>query len=204
LARTGFSFTVNIFYSWPIFILPMRFSLAVFTLLFTSVLDAAGLPAFDRRVNFLQDVLIFDAPAFQNPVNPDETLVSLQSFAFLPQIDLSGASSLIEKALNAVGVDVGDSIDTALERVKLLAAVGLPGVDVDLNVEGCSSPAQLSGTAGLPDLGLALQNVSLGQCQATGKLVGQLTTTGISSRNFTDSVFFSPPDGFGVISGGLW
>jgi hypothetical protein len=165
---------------------------------------AAAIPTHrpSRRINPFQDVLLFDAPAFQDPANPGQTLVALQSFVSLRQIDLGVLTSGVEKALSALGLDVGDKISSVMDRIKLFGAIGLPGQDVEVNVSGCGTKAILSGTSGLPDLGMALQNVTLGECSSDAKqLDGVVEVSSIDDREFTAKIFSSPPDGFGVISG---
>lgn len=153
-----------------------------------------------RGINVLEDVLLFDAPAFQDP-NTNETLVGLQSFVFLRQIDLTPFSSAVSSALSKVGIDVGDKIAQVLDRTKLLAAIGRSGQEVEVNVDGCSTVATLSKTSALPDLGMALQNVSVGQCSSTAALTGQVKLSVIDTRKLQATIFPSSPDGFGVISG---
>ncbi|EEB88328.1 hypothetical protein MPER_13890, partial [Moniliophthora perniciosa FA553] len=82
-------------------------------------------------INFLNNVLVFDAPAFQDPANPGNTLVDMQSFVFLKQLDLGPLTSVVGDALEGLGLDVGDKIDGALERIKLFAAIGLSGKEVE-------------------------------------------------------------------------
>lgn len=84
----------------------MRLSFATFL----SVLVTSTVAVPTKRVNLLQDVLLFDSPAFPDPANPGQTLVALQSFVSLRQIDLGFLSSGVEAALNGLGIDVGDKI----------------------------------------------------------------------------------------------
>ncbi|KAK7040705.1 hypothetical protein VNI00_009611 [Paramarasmius palmivorus] len=145
-------------------------------------------------INFLNDVLLFDAPAFQDPANPENTLVDMQSFVFLKQLDLDPLTSVIENALEGFGLDVGGKIDSALERIKLFAAVGLSGKEVEVSVDGCSETATLPKTS----LGVVTSSVSVGQCDAATEFKAEAV-----DNDFTPDVtiFPSSPDGFGVISG---
>lgn len=152
-------------------------------------------------VNILDDVLVFDAAAFPDPANPGNTLVSLQSFVSLRQIDLGPLTSSISAGLEALGLDIGDKISTVEERIRLFGAIGLSGKTVDANIGGCSTPVTLNETSGLPDLGMVLQTASLGKCGGGKELVAQVKSSGFDSRTFNATVFNAPDSGFGVISG---
>lgn len=180
----------------------MRF--AAFTLVATVLVTSTmAIPTHrpSKRVNVFQDVIVFDAPAFQNPANPAETLASMQSFVFLRQLDLGVLASGVESALEALGFDVGDAISGVMDRLRLFAAIGLPGQEVKVDVNGCSTQAALAETSGLPDLGLFFGNVALGQCGAGDVLSASVDVSSFDTRTFTADIFPSPPDGFGIISG---
>lgn len=153
-------------------------------------------------VTVLDDILVFDAAAFPDPANPGSTLVGLQSFVSLRQLNLdpllSGVTSVLKSTL---GLDIGDKISTVGERIKLFGAVGLSGKAVVVNIGGCGQVAELPGTSGLPDLGMVLGNVSVGQCQDSKELTGQVNLSSLDSRQRTTTIFNSPDSGFGVISG---
>lgn len=151
-------------------------------------------------VGVLDDVLLFDAPSFPDPADPGNTLVSLQAFVSLRQIDLGALTTGVEAVLKAIGLDIGDKLSTVEERIRLFGAVGLAGKNVQVDVGGCDQQASLAGTSGLPNLGMALQNVSVGACGGAKEFTAQVTTSGLNSRKFGASVFPSPNSGFGVIS----
>ncbi|KAG6902734.1 hypothetical protein C0995_012398 [Termitomyces sp. Mi166 len=151
-------------------------------------------------VGLLDEVLLFDAPAFPNPANPSNILVAQQAFVYLDQIDIDPIVSGVQAVLNSLGLNIGDSLTNVEERLKLFAAVGLPGKTVKVDVDGCSQQEQLSGTSGLPDLGMALQNVSIGSCSAAKELSAKVKLSFLDTRTFSATVFPSPDSGFGVIS----
>ncbi|KAF8065136.1 hypothetical protein FPV67DRAFT_171095 [Lyophyllum atratum] len=151
-------------------------------------------------VGVFDDVLLFDAPAFPDPANPANTLVGLQAFVSLRQIDLGALTTGVEAALKAIGLDVGDKISTVQDRIRLFGAVGLSGKNVKVDVGGCNKQAQLPGTSGLPDLGMSLQNVSIGACGKAKEFTAQVAGSKLDSRKFSATVFPSPNSGFGVIS----
>lgn len=150
----------------------------------------------NHDINVLDDVILFDAPAFQNPANSAETIVALQSFVFLREINLHPLRSAIASALSKIGVTVDDKVATAAERLKLFAAIGVHGT-VKATVTGCSSTSVLS----VPSHGLALGKISLGHCSSGSQFTAQVKTSAMDSRTFHATIFDSTPGGFGVISG---
>lgn len=152
------------------------------------------------RTSLLEDVLVFDAPAFPNPTQAGSVLVQQQAFVSLRSIDLSVVTSAIEKGLNALGIDIGDKLTTLQDRIKLLGAVGVSGKDLTLKVEGCSEALSLSSTSGLPDLGMVLKNVSAGQCGDGKVFNAKVDTSFLDNRDIKSRIFNSPDSGFGVIS----
>ncbi|KAG7442903.1 uncharacterized protein BT62DRAFT_954366 [Guyanagaster necrorhizus] len=137
------------------------------------------------------EVLLFDAPAFQDPNNASNSVISLQSFVYHKQIDLTTLTNTLTAWEN------NGSIDKAVERLKLFAAVGVPGVSLSVDVAECSEQATLSATSGLPDLGLAVTNASIGRCEGGNTFTGTLLNNG---DTISTTIFSSGTDGFGVIS----
>jgi len=185
----------------------MRFTLSFLTLGLAAVEFAHALPRAyqqpSRRgsVNILDDVLVFDAPAFDDPANPGNTLVQLQAYVSTRQIDLlqpllSGVSSLLNKTL---GLDISADTDRVADRLALFTTIPLGGKDVTVNVGGCGDAASLPPTVD----GMAIQNLTLGACQsatAGGTALGTVKLSAIDSRSSNFTVFPSSADGFGVIS----
>lgn len=182
----------------------MHFSTTLLNLVFAAVFVNARPTqrALFESVSLLDDALVFDAAGFPDPAKPGNTLVGLQSFVSLRQIDLG---SLIDKAgsllESTVGLDIGDNTQTVEDRIRLFGAVGLPGKKVEVKVDGCGNSAKLGPTSGLPDLGMALQNVSIGQCGGGKALSAKVKLGSLDKRTITATVFNSPDSGFGVISG---
>ncbi|KAJ6539626.1 hypothetical protein B0H19DRAFT_961534 [Mycena capillaripes] len=184
----------------------MRFTLSFLTLGLAAVEFAHALPRGyqqpSRRssVNILDDVLVFDAPAFDDPANPGNTLVQLQAYASTRELSLapllSGISDLLNKTL---GLDLGDNGATAADRLALFGTIPLNGKQVKANVNGCATAASLPPTDG----GMAIQNLTLGACGAnfdSASALGKVSLSGIDSRDLNFTVFPSSADGFGVIS----
>lgn len=155
-------------------------------------------PSRRSSVNILDDVLVFDAPAFDDPANPGNTLVQLQAYVSSRELSLepllSGISGLLNKTL---GLDISNSTDRAAERLALFGTIPLSNKDVTVNVNGCGDAASLPPT----DSGMAIQNLTIGACNGTVSTLGTVKLTGIDSRNTNFTVFPSSADGFGVISG---
>ncbi|KAJ8508513.1 hypothetical protein ONZ45_g9222 [Pleurotus djamor] len=192
-------------------------SLTSLSLLFLSVsLPALALPtqpearAIFPSIGLLDDVLLFDAPAFVDPSNSNNLIASVQAFVSLRQVSiaplLSGVQSLLKDKFQ---LDVGDKLTRVEERLRLFAAIGQSGKDVNIKVGGCSGAAGGQGatvgkTSKLPDLGMVLGTARLGSCaQQGGAFNGAVEVSGsiISSpRSFQNTIFPSAPDGFGVIS----
>ncbi|KAJ7368601.1 hypothetical protein DFH08DRAFT_29640 [Mycena albidolilacea] len=181
----------------------MRSALSFFTFGLAAVELTNALPrayqAPSRRssVNILDDVLVFDAPAFDDPANPGNTLVQLQAYVSSRELSLepllSGISGLLNKTL---GLDISNSTDRAAERLALFGTIPLSNKDVTVNVNGCGDAASLPPT----DSGMAIQNLTIGACNGTVSTLGTVKLTGIDSRNTNFTVFPSSADGFGVIS----
>lgn len=174
-------------------------------LVFTTV---HGLPTTSERrgildeVGVLEDILVFDSPAYPDLANAGNTLIDLQSFVSLRQIDLGGLTAVISAALTTLGMNVGDKLGNLHERVKLIGAIGLPGKSTTVTVAGCSSTVKTGESSG-SDLGVSLRTgVPLGTC-GTGREFESTATLGglFNSRTVKASVFSSPDSGFGVISG---
>ncbi|CAA7268768.1 unnamed protein product [Cyclocybe aegerita] len=175
-----------------------------------AILSANALPAADRAaaeqrgllddIQITDDLIIFDSPAFPDPNNPGNTLVQLQSFASLRQIDLGVVSSAVSAFLGTLGVDVGDSLNTLQERIRLLGAIGLPGKSATISVSGCVNEVETGETSGLPNLGMSIATASLGDCGSATELTGTASLTFLDNRKISGSIFASPDSGFGVIS----
>ncbi|KAJ6618738.1 hypothetical protein B0H10DRAFT_1227777 [Mycena sp. CBHHK59/15] len=149
-------------------------------------------------VDILDSVLVFDAPAFEDPAVPGNTLVELQAYVSTRELDLGPLLSGISSLLESIGLDIGDAIDTVADRLALFGTIGLSGKDVTAKLNGCSSPATLSATA---SGGVTFRNVSVGACGSTGAtILGKVSLSAIDSRNVDFTVFPSSATGFGVIS----
>ncbi|KAJ7653467.1 hypothetical protein B0H17DRAFT_1147058 [Mycena rosella] len=181
----------------------MRFSLSFVTLGLAAVEFALALPKGYQQpgrrssVNILDDVLVFDAPAFDDPANPGNSLVQLQAYVSTREVSIaplvSGIGSLLDKT---IGLNISEDIGRATDRLALFATLGLSGKDVTVNVDGCGNPASLPATA---TGGMAIQNVTMGACAST-EAVGTVNLTSLDSRTLNFKIFPSSPDGFGVIS----
>ncbi|KAJ3536706.1 hypothetical protein NMY22_g5912 [Coprinellus aureogranulatus] len=147
----------------------------------------------------LDNVLLFDAPAFPDPQNSSNTIAEVQAYVSLRTPNLSIATGPITALLSTFGIEVGSQLATLQDRVKLLASVGLPGKKVQVTVPGCSQNGTLPSTS-ITDLGLASAGVSLGACASGRELEATVVPGALDSRKVTASIFPSANSGFGVIS----
>ncbi|KAF7301896.1 DUF2183 domain-containing protein [Mycena indigotica] len=174
------------------------FSLVSLALTATTTVNALprGYQPPDKRsavIPFLNNVLVFDAPAFNDPAKPGNTLVQLQAYVSLPQLSLAPALNGLSAMLKStLGLDI--DLDRVPSRLSLFATVPLNGKDVTVSIDGCSQSAKLQSTA---QGGMAIQNVSLGAC-GSGEAVAFGKVKSDSDAKFR--IFPSKPDGFGVIS----
>ncbi|KAJ3495715.1 hypothetical protein NLJ89_g10583 [Agrocybe chaxingu] len=153
------------------------------------------------RSPITDDLLIFDSPAFPDPNKAGNTLVALQTFTSLRQLDLGVATAAVTAFLKTLNIDVGNSLNTLQERIKLFGTIGLPGKHATIEVPGCSTSSVETGdSSGLPDLGLSISTLSLGNCGSTNELTATADLTSIDKRNIQGTIFSSPNSGFGVIS----
>ena len=180
-------------------------------LLFLAVLSARSISAVPQapepqsgllnRVLITDDVFLLDAPAFDNPASPGETLAAVQAFVFLRQVlPIAPIANLIRQVLGDAGVNVADAAVRIEERARFFVAVGLPGKVVSIKVEGCSRVGTTSPTA-LRDPGQTLSTVSLGTCTSQKVLSASVELTSADSRIIRASFFKSTNSGFGIISG---
>ncbi|KAL0570650.1 hypothetical protein V5O48_011317 [Marasmius crinis-equi] len=168
--------------------------------LFSLALFHAAASAADCDPSSFSEVLLFDSPAYQDPANAQDTIVNVQSYVFLRQLDIDGLTTLVNGALQKVGMDVPQQLlNRALDRLKLFAAVGLPGQEVTLTVPGCSQPATLPRTD-LINAGMVTGAVSVGQCASADGNLYNADIQGVNSLTPNVTIFSSRPDGFGVIS----
>jgi hypothetical protein len=170
------------------------------------VTSAFAVPTFKARdLSPLEDVLFMDGLAYQNPNSPEETLASLQSFVFVREIGLGPLKGIVSDAFEAIGLDIGDQIESVLNQLSLFAAIGLGGKELDITLEGCSpTSVSLEETEGLgSDLGIVVNDaLPLGNCGEVDELIATTRAKGFfEPRTYTSRIFSSDPDGFGVISG---
>lgn len=176
------------------------------SLLLSAILaqQALSAPTLRQRQIFdsitpLDSVILFDSPAFQDPENPNNLITSFRSFVSLNQIEFDFVAEALTDFIEGLGIEVGDAINILEDRAQLFGAIGLPGKEVTVKVEGCSE-VELVETEFFPNLGMLERNVSIGAC-GTGPLKAEVDLSFIDGRSFEGVVFPSSPDGFGIISG---
>lgn len=153
--------------------------------------------------NSVNDVLVLDAPAFQDG---SSMKASIQAFVSLRPISLSPIVKAFSSALENLGLVIGDKLENLEERVRLFGAVGLEGKQVKLRIDGCDGEAIIRGTSGFPDLGMMLKTVDIGSScgtslQGNDEVNAKVELAPTDKRDISTTIFPSSSDGFGVISG---
>jgi hypothetical protein len=157
---------------------------------------------FGSSVDILDNVVLFDAPAFQD--SSGDWTAAMPAFVSLREVSLEPVAAAFTYVLSDLGIVVGDRVDVLADRLELFAAIGLSGKEVDVTVNGCSGgQVSLSQTSGQPDVGQMLKMVALGTCETGQPLVGNVQLAALDNRHFSATIFPSAPNGFGVISGPL-
>jgi len=157
----------------------------------------------------LDDVLLFDGPAYPDPLNPANTLAQVQTYVSLRtpgdfDVVIKAFADFLESEFD---LDVGDDLSILTSRLDIMASIGLPAREVEITVEGCSNEDIALPRTDFVDLGLASGTVSLGECakesfgEGGGELQASVEFGLFDNREVGASVFFSPNSGFGVISG---
>ncbi|EPS36634.1 hypothetical protein H072_9885 [Dactylellina haptotyla CBS 200.50] len=160
---------------------------------------ANPIPANEPRGSPLitDDILLFDAPALQSGAGSDMT-ASVRMFSFVRQIDSGVVSSVVTKAIEAFGVEIGNKANNVLERTKLFLAIPRSEISVDLKVSTCNSIS----VGKTSDGGLLEQSAALGACDGslTPKNISGSVPRIFNSKQFSATLFPSGPSGFGVVS----
>ncbi|PPQ66437.1 hypothetical protein CVT24_007203 [Panaeolus cyanescens] len=148
------------------------------------------------------DYILFDAPAFPDPVNPGNTLASLQAFVSKHRTSTGILAQAVTVVLKTQGIEViGQQAENLKKRVKLITALGLSREQVKVHVDGCSQSVTLQETAGFSNLGLVRQNVSLGACTGNQRnLTATVQLPAGDHRSVKATIFRSPNRDYGVIS----
>jgi hypothetical protein len=92
-------------------------------------------------VDVLNDALVFDAPAFQDPSNPASLKAAVPAFVSLRP--LGAVVDAFASFLSGQGISSVDASRNRLaDRVQLFGAMGLPGKEVRLRLDGCNQPVR--------------------------------------------------------------
>lgn len=155
------------------------------------------------RRTIINNIVLFDAPAYPDPRNPRNFLANFQTYVALrrPQTEIESTIGTIATILKTLGVAIGNNIANLQERAELLVSIPFPGKSIEVTIPGCSQGGELPGTS-WSDLGVANGVVSLGSCTPNAKDLEASVVNGfLDWRKVSASVFPSPNSGFGVISG---
>lgn len=146
------------------------------------------------------DVLLFDGLGY--PGAEGETFVNLQAFVYPRGADRPGGlvSGFVSTLIKMISSVVTTRLDPTIppDRLKMFAISGESGKNIVVNVEGCSKPAQLAKT----DRGLVVRQASVGKCPKNKReLMATVKLSAGDTKQIRSTIFNSPSDGFGVISG---
>ncbi|KAJ3875207.1 hypothetical protein F5051DRAFT_67599 [Lentinula edodes] len=148
-----------------------------------------------RRVE-LTSTLLLNGIGYQ-PHGDGEVSISIESFAHLGEPKSMGPlTHLLNETLHKLHVDVdhiGDHMATAVERLRLFAAVGIPLDKLELTINGCEKKTVSLPRTGFTNLGIVQASVAVGKCPSA-------LLTAKTHNSETATVYSSPPTGLGVIS----
>lgn len=159
-------------------------------------------PRIFETISTRDTAILFDAPAFQDPKNPNNLIASFRAFAYKNLIDISDVVDDLVGFIEGLGINVGNSLSILEDRVQLFGAIGLPWKEITVQVDGCPAVANLVQTELFPNLGMLEQKINIGTCKS-GPMNAAVVLESSDSRKFQGVIFPSPPTGFGVISGEL-
>lgn len=157
-------------------------------------------PRIFQTISTRDTAILFDAPAFQDPKNPNNFIASFRVFAFKNLIDISDVVDDLVDFIEGFGINVGDSLSILEDHAQLFGAIGLPFKEIPVKIDGCSIEAELDETELLPNLGMLERDINIGTCKS-GSLNALVDLESPDTRKFQGVVFPSPPNGFGIISG---
>jgi hypothetical protein len=182
-------------------------------LLLSSLLPglASALPsssiAHSSNLGLDENVLLFDAPAYETSTCPIQHLSTIQAYTYT-----NGSVDEVVATFSAFAAASGIKVDDLgyeilQERSKWFATTPVGWKTVEVQVDGCSRGFEVGRTVpkrnGTDDAGMAEAQGSFGACErgngytATGRAV---LRSGYE-RSFTNTVYKSGKKGWGVISG---
>ncbi|KAL1748268.1 hypothetical protein HDZ31DRAFT_30040 [Schizophyllum fasciatum] len=180
--------------------------LALAALLAPSALVAARPASFGRigtpihtrdTVGDKETVLLFDSLAYQGPDGTQ--LLAQEAYVHKTQIDIQDFLDDAADVLSSIGIDFGQDLANASDRLKLFAAVGVADREINVVVDGLDTSVTVGPTDDDDDRGLTWQNVTLGGDKVqSAKVVATAQTD--DGRTFASTVFAPKSDGWGVIS----
>lgn len=177
----------------------MRFRVVPFL---TLPLLAQALPTIRRTVTShtaapittADDVMMFDGFGYPGPSEGD-TVVHLQAFAF-NKVELYSHVSTFITSLEHSDPNI------PLERLKMFGVPGESGKDIAVRIDGCGSRKPQITKLTTADNGLVLSDISIGSCPSKNlPLTATVQLALPNSRQINSTIFNSPSEGFGVISG---
>ncbi|KAL3473837.1 hypothetical protein BJX99DRAFT_232832 [Aspergillus californicus] len=152
-----------------------------------------------------ENVLVFDAPAYETSTCPVQYLSTVQAYTYTKG-SVNDVVNTFKGFLNSSGVEVdNEALETLRSRSKYFATTPIGGKVVEISVDGCASELFIGKTA-VPtnvtdDAGMAEDSASLGSCGRGDALTGR-AVLGVGSGNQSpvNTIYKSGKKGWGVIS----
>jgi hypothetical protein len=167
-----------------------------------------------RNVHLLADVILLDSAAYTRPSSTSKK-ANFRLYRFIRQpeelLDKFLASTIIPQLVRLIpGLNLVEGSLSLLEsRIRPFFAIPLGGEEVSAHVPACKGERKINiGTTGR-STGFLESNVDLGNC-AFGNgntAVGEIRAVDLpfigdmGVEDVTNTIFFSPAEGWGVISG---
>jgi hypothetical protein len=178
-------------------------------------LPVHAIPAAEsRNVNIFADVILLDSAAYTRPSSTSK-IANFRLYRFIRQpeelLDRFLANTIIPQLVRLIpGLNVvGGSLSLLEARIRPFFAIPLGDQEVSVHVPACKGERKIDiGRTG-KNIGLLESNVDLGNC-AFGNgntVVGEIRAVDLpfvgdmGVEDVTNTIFFSPAEGWGVISG---
>ena len=165
-----------------------------------------------RQVNILENSLLLDSAAFMTSESSTSKTGNFRVSTFIRQPDDEFSKliddTVIPQLLDAVpGLDlVGDALTTFISRIKPFLAIPNGDELVVLHVPECTGDkgielGETDEMTALLETNADLGNCAFGDDNTAEGVIEASYMPGLNVEDVKNTIFFSPPEGWGVISG---
>jgi len=152
-----------------------------------------------------ENVLLFDAPAYETSTCPVQYLSTVQAYTYTNS-SVDEVVAVFSAFAASSGIDIDEQGQEILQtRAKWFATTPVGGKTVEVEVDGCSRGFNVGKTAprvnGTDDAGMAVDQESFGSCDRSKTATGRAVLRRGDERSFTNTIYKSGKKGWGVISG---